>query len=195
MQAIWRGDKVKSMNRGIRDSGAASVKTYQAVPLDDYPGERDGRDGIYIEENQVEPVGDRQAIPVQYRRLVEKKYQSVHVNTYQPLPVNEYKSPPVHECQSSSVDEYQTQEINEHCPLDENGKPQPENECKPPQVKDYESVSTRYQSVPLNDYRSISLVPSLSWSSDDEDSDDDIILRNFTKSESECPLLYRESGE
>ena len=111
MQAIWRGDSVKSVNRGTRASGAVSAKNYQAIPVDDY-----------------------QAVPV-------KDYEAVPVKEYQSVPLKEYRS------------------------------------------------------IPVKEYRSVSLVPSLSWSSDDEDPDDDIVLRDFTKSESECPLLYEESGK
>ena len=186
MQAIWRGDKVKSMNRGTRASGAASVKIYEAVPVSDYPGQRDG---LNVKENQVVPLVDKQEahVSVQYRPLVEKEHHSGYVSEYQPLSVDE--------CECSAVVEYQRQQENEHHLLAENGKPQAENESQPSLANDYVTVQARPGSLPVREYRSISLVPSLSWSSDDEDSDDDIVLRDFTKSESECPLLYRESGK
>ena len=47
--------------------------------------------------------------------------------------------------------------------------------------------------IPLKEYRSVSVIPSVCWSSDDDD--DDITLRDFTKSESECPLLYEDNGK
>ena len=59
-------------------------------------------------------------------------------------------------------------------------------------VKAVDRETRARSTVPNKQYKAINRIPSICWSSDD---DEEITLRDYTKSESECPLLYGSSGK